>query len=234
VSRRLITLRGSVAAFALVAATTFAVAQEPSKDKAPQAKEPHAAAQPMNKAPAAAEKGQTAQQPNRRAEDNERANKGGKAATDERAIKEKSDKSAEEPDRATKGSKATADEHPPVGDKAGKAAEEQPRKQSTMAPGSNHTTQGTARSGANVQLSTEQRTKIRSVVLQGGAPRVTNVNFNVTIGTVVPQGGVEIVPVPETLVEIAPEWSGFLYFVYGEEIVIIDPDSRTIVAVIAV
>ena len=40
----------------------------------------------------------------------------------------------------------------------------------------------------SVQLTTEQRTKIRTTVLQGGnAPRVTNVNFNVNVGTVVPR-----------------------------------------------
>ena len=240
-SRRLNALRGGVAAFALVAATTFAAAQDSSKEKAPQGKEPHAATQPMNKAPAAAEKGQTmqenrgslAQQPNQRAEENERATKGDKATTDERTVKEKSGKSAEETDRATKGSKATTDEHRPAEDKAGKAAQEQPGKQGTTAQSSNHAAQGKAATGANVQLSAEQRTKIRTVVLQGG-PRATNVNFNVTIGTVVPRGSVEFVPIPETLVEIEPEWRGFLYFVYGEEVVIIDPDNLTIVAVVEV
>ena len=34
-----------------------------------------------------------------------------------------------------------------------------------------------------------------------------------SVGTVIPRNGIEIVPVPETLVQIEPEWRGFLYFV---------------------
>jgi len=56
----------------------------------------------------------------------------------------------------------------------------------------------------------------------------------VTAGTIVPRGSVEIVTVPEALVEIEPEWRGFLCFVYLEEIVLIDPGDMTIVAVVAV
>jgi hypothetical protein len=51
------------------------------------------------------------------------------------------------------------------------------------------------------------------------------------VGTVVPRGSVEIVPVPDALVEIEPEWRGFLYFVYLEEIVLIDPGDMAVAAV---
>jgi hypothetical protein len=53
------------------------------------------------------------------------------------------------------------------------------------------------------------------------------------VGTVVPRGSVEIVPVPEARVEIEPERRGFLYIVCLEEIVLIDPGDMTIVAVVA-
>jgi hypothetical protein len=33
----------------------------------------------------------------------------------------------------------------------------------------------------------------------------------------VPRGSVEIVPVPDALVEIEPEWRGFLYFVHRKK-----------------
>ncbi len=49
-----------------------------------------------------------------------------------------------------------------------------------------------------------------------------------------PPGSVEIVTVPDALVEIEPEWRSFLYFVYLEEIVLIDPGDMTIAAVVAV
>ena len=35
-----------------------------------------------------------------------------------------------------------------------------------------------------------------------------------------------------TLVRIEPEWRGFLYFVYEDEVVIVSPDDMKIVAVV--
>ena len=64
------------------------------------------------------------------------------------------------------------------------------------------------------------------------ATAVTNVNFSLSVGTVVPQS-VRVVAVPAVLVEIYPEWSGFLYFIVGDQIIIVDQNHR-IVAVIAV
>jgi hypothetical protein len=43
---------------------------------------------------------------------------------------------------------------------------------------------------------------------------------------------VQIVPVPETLVSIEPEWRGYLYFVYEDEVVIVNPRYMRIVAVL--
>jgi hypothetical protein len=90
---------------------------------------------------------------------------------------------------------------------------------------------GGAQSGG-VTLSTEQRTKIRQTVLVGSAPRVSSVNFSLSVGTVVPSS-VRVVAIHPTLVEIHPEWRGFFYFVVGDEIIIVDGNHH-IVAVIAV
>ena len=49
-------------------------------------------------------------------------------------------------------------------------------------------------------------------MLTGNAPRVTNVNFTINVGTVVPRT-VRVVAVPATLVEIHPAWRGYMYFV---------------------
>jgi len=87
--------------------------------------------------------------------------------------------------------------------------------------------------GGNVTLTTEQRTKIRQTVLAGGnVPRANNVNFALSVGTTVPTS-VHVVEVPTTLIEIHPEWRGHMYFVVGNEIIIVDRNHR-IVAVIAV
>jgi Protein of unknown function (DUF1236) len=82
-------------------------------------------------------------------------------------------------------------------------------------------------------LTTEQRTKIRETVLVGGnAPRVNNVNFSISVGTSVPRS-VRVVAVPAPLIEIYPEWRGHMYFVVGDEIIIVDNDHR-IIAVLAI
>jgi hypothetical protein len=39
--------------------------------------------------------------------------------------------------------------------------------------------------------------------------------------------------VPETIVRIHPAWRGFMYFLVGDQIVIVEPGSLRIVAVIA-
>jgi len=90
-----------------------------------------------------------------------------------------------------------------------------------------------SQSGGNVTLTTEQRTKIRQTVLTGGnVPRANNVNFSINVGTTVPTS-VRVVEVPSTLIEIHPEWRGHMYFVVGEEIIIVDRNHR-IIAVIQV
>jgi hypothetical protein len=91
---------------------------------------------------------------------------------------------------------------------------------------------GEGRNGGNVTLTAEQRTKVRETVLVGSAPRVNNVNFALTVGTPVPTS-VRVVEVPPTLIEIHPEWRGHMYFVVGEEIIIVDRNHH-IVAVIEV
>jgi hypothetical protein len=92
--------------------------------------------------------------------------------------------------------------------------------------------QGNA-SGTNVRLSDQQRTQIRTTVINAqGAPRVGSVTFDVAVGTVIPRDSIHIVPVPETLVRIEPRWRGFLYFVYEDEVIIVNPRDMRIVAVV--
>jgi hypothetical protein len=84
------------------------------------------------------------------------------------------------------------------------------------------------------QMTTEQRTTIRETVIRSGnAPRVANVNFSINVGVVVPST-VRVVEVPTTIVEIHPEWRGYRYFVVNDEIVIVEPRTLKIVAVLEV
>jgi len=85
-----------------------------------------------------------------------------------------------------------------------------------------------------VNFTTEQRTHIRETVLVGGnVPRVNNINFAVNVGVAVPKS-VHVATVPSVIVEYHPAWRGFLYFVYNDEIIIVDPRSHQIVAVLDV
>ena len=77
-------------------------------------------------------------------------------------------------------------------------------------------------------LSSEQRTHIRDTILNGrNVPRADNVNFSVRVGTAVPST-VRVVEVPQTLIEIYPEWRGDEYFVVRDEIIIVDRDRRIV------
>jgi len=89
-----------------------------------------------------------------------------------------------------------------------------------------------SRAAGSATITTEQRTRIRETVLKGGkAPRVSSVNFSISVGTAVPRS-VKLVVVPREVVEIHPAWRGYMYFVYEDEIIIVNPRSHEIVAII--
>jgi hypothetical protein len=54
----------------------------------------------------------------------------------------------------------------------------------------------------------------------------------VAVSTAIPRGHIHVVPVPSYLVQIDPAWRGFLYFVYEDEVVIVNPQDMRIVAVL--
>jgi Protein of unknown function (DUF1236) len=93
---------------------------------------------------------------------------------------------------------------------------------------------GGTRTNIDVNLTPEKRTRIHEMIVkERNAPRVSNPNFSVSVGTRVPRT-VRFVAVPQTIVEVEPAWRGFEYFMVGDEIVIVDPRSLEIVAVIDV
>jgi hypothetical protein len=104
---------------------------------------------------------------------------------------------------------------------------------STRAPMQGANEQG--RGGANVSLNDQQRTQIRDTIINArNAPRVGNAPFNVSVGTVVPRRHIHMVRVPGTLVRIDPAWRGYMYFVYNDELVIVNPRTMRIVNVLPV
>jgi hypothetical protein len=85
--------------------------------------------------------------------------------------------------------------------------------------------------GAGAKLSTEQRTKITTVIRNEHVAPITNVNFNVAVGTRIPHD-VAFHPLPADVVTIYPEWRGYNFVLVRDEIVVIDPQTFEIVAVI--
>jgi hypothetical protein len=88
--------------------------------------------------------------------------------------------------------------------------------------------QGSAKS---VQLSSEQRGKIHASIFNQKAERITNANFAVRVGVRVPRT-VHFYPLPLDVVEMVPEYRGYDYVLVGDEILIIDPGTLEIVAVL--
>lgn len=84
---------------------------------------------------------------------------------------------------------------------------------------------------SSVALSPDQETRVHEIVTGSNVHRVDNVNFSLAVGTVVPRT-VHLYPVPESIVEIIPQYRGFDYIVVGNDLVIIDPDTLEIVAVV--
>ena len=89
-------------------------------------------------------------------------------------------------------------------------------------------------SSLSVNITPENRTRIHDVFInERSAPRVNNVDFALSVGTPVPRS-VHIVAVPSEIVEIEPQWRGFEYFMVGDQVVIVNPRTMEIVAVLDV
>jgi hypothetical protein len=97
------------------------------------------------------------------------------------------------------------------------------------AKGEDRSTVGQAGSGA--KLTTEQRTKITTVIRDQHISPVTNINFAVSVGTRVPRE-VGFHPLPADIVTIYPDWRGYEFFLARNQIVVVDPRTLEIVAVL--
>ena len=180
------------------------------------------AADHMNQS--AAEKGTdaNAKEPNPHAQRMDHANRTNR----DRFGEDKTKKRRMDEDRAAQGGRTGA----------GASTSEQRRQGgSNTAQSRDERLKGLQGNAAGVVLNDEQRTRIRDTVINArGAPRVGSVDFDVAVGTAVPRGRIQIIPVPETLVQIEPEWRGFLYFIVRDELVIVNPRDMRIVAVVPV
>jgi hypothetical protein len=90
----------------------------------------------------------------------------------------------------------------------------------------------TGQAGAGAKISTEQRTKITTVIRNEHVAPVDHVNFSIDIGTRVPREGVTFRPLPVEVVTIYPEWRGYEFFMVRDQIIVVDPRTLEIVAVL--
>src|SRR6202022_2527297 len=90
----------------------------------------------------------------------------------------------------------------------------------TKSPASDSKTTGNAATSATAAPPAEKQTQIVSAIKQEKVEEVTNVNFNISIGTAVPST-VRYYPLPSHIVEIYPEWIGYDFIrVHGREIIL--------------
>ena len=70
-----------------------------------------------------------------------------------------------------------------------------------------------------------------SAIKQEKVEEVTNVNFNLSIGTAVP-AGVRYHPLPSRIVEIYPEWRGYDFILVHGRYFVLRPHTHEIVYII--
>jgi Protein of unknown function (DUF1236) len=87
------------------------------------------------------------------------------------------------------------------------------------------------KSGAPAALSTEQHVKFRETIRGEKVERLTNVAFLITVGEAVPRT-VHRYRFPVSVMEYAPQYRGYEYILVGDEILVVDPRTMRIVAVI--
>ena len=245
----------SVAVAALLAATGFATAQGVNQGAAketPAATSPKAdTAAPMN---APADKGAETAAPGAASKDAAPQHAQGKpdaakATTGEMKVDSKT-KASDSTAPASKDLKnPTAAETKPAADSKTKAsdsttpASKNPTAAETKpsTPGSptaetkpttpSGQTTGNAATTATAAPPAEKRTQISTAIRQEKVEEVTNVNFNISVGTAVP-AGVRYHPMPSRIVEIYPEWRGYDFILVGGRYIVLRQHTHEIVSII--
>lgn len=233
----------SVAVTALIAGTGFANAQGTMGREAPSAgstaqpsapssdrggssaatmncNEASDSAAPAEKSAQSDEKMQPPGGKNQHAQDMKAGPKGEKSAQSKDEMKgEKSrNMSSENNEKGSAGKEMKADSKSAADSRAGSTNTE------------NRTT-GNAATSATAAPPAEKRTQIASAIKQQKVEEVSNVNFNISVGTAVP-ATVHFYPLPAEVVEIYPEWRGYDFILVHGEYIIIRPQTREIVYII--
>jgi hypothetical protein len=150
-----------------------------------------------------------------------------KGAMDKGAMDNKKDKGA-----AAKGSSdanGSADVKTKTNENTAQGATGAKSSQSTTTEKDRATT-GQGAAAGSTKLSTEQSTKITTIIRQQKvAP--AQLNVSVQVGNRVPES-VRFYPLPAEVFVIYPEWRGYDYILVGNQILVINPRTHEIVAIL--
>jgi hypothetical protein len=105
-------------------------------------------------------------------------------------------------------------------------AAQQPNNQQNTADRSSNTNVN-----ASVNINDQQRTRISASISHLNVQPLNNVNFSLSVGTAVPRD-VRLQPLPAEVVEVVPQYRGYNFVLVKDEIVIVEPSSYQIVAVL--
>ena len=92
--------------------------------------------------------------------------------------------------------------------------------------------QADAQHAAPAALSAEHHAKVWEAIRGEKSAPFTGARFSMTVGEAVPQA-VHLNRLPTRVIEFAPQYRGYEYLLVGDEILIVDPRTHRIVAVIA-
>jgi len=82
-----------------------------------------------------------------------------------------------------------------------------------------------------IALETQQQTSIGQSIAQRGFKPLTDVSFSIAVGTKVP-AAVQLRALPSDLATFVPQYRGYSFVVVEEQIVIVDPGTHEIVAIV--
>ena len=94
----------------------------------------------------------------------------------------------------------------------------------------NRATTGQGAAAGSARLTTEQTTKITTIIKQHKV-EPARLNVTVSVGTRVPDS-VHFYPLPVEVFVVYPEWRGYDYILVGDQILVIDPRTHQIVAIL--
>jgi len=115
----------------------------------------------------------------------------------------------------------------PAGANANTNAGTQPSTNTAAQPSNNQTNTAQSRSSnvsVSANLNDSQRARVSESVARLNVAPVNNVNFSLSVGTVVPRD-VRFQPLPADVVEVMPQYRGYDFFVVRDDIVIVEPST---------